>query len=213
MRKLNVLFFTAVMLFLSACSTNTPLAGKYKGELRFSAWELLTAELILLEDSTFYYSSRPDENSEFTAYAGQWRLQGKTLRLDAGHEWQLWLKPGKNGLEVLDVDQKPVKGSNKLIMKLNTESELFSAPANIKGSFRHYADASYFSFCGSGLQLLVITEGANAELERLYFQQLETDETEALTVSVFGRVVREQEQENASMKLSISRLNHRANCR
>jgi hypothetical protein len=209
----NTLLLAAVVMGLVACSPSVQLVGKYSGELRFSAWEIMSAKLMLLDDSTFFYWSRPDEQSEFTAYAGHWRLQGKTLQLDAGSEWQLWLRPNKNGLEVLDVDQQAVIGGNKLLLLADPMAKLPIESMNIKGNYWHRAGASMFTFCGSSLQLPVLMEEANPDLERMFFHQMETDETAPLTVSVFARMVIESDEELSRMSLIISRVNRITSCR
>jgi hypothetical protein len=176
----KVSFILLVLSSFLSCSTQQNLNGFWGGDLAFSEFEVMTSDLLLESDSTFFYITWPLQGAEAQGYVGSWHVKDEILVLDGGKSLQLMLSPKEDKLELLDFEGKEVIGQKKLLLEKQIEGEITGKKFIATGRFHHFADASNFRFCGSDKLFTVAMTAAHIDAERMFLEQLELDAESAV---------------------------------
>lgn len=102
--NISILFVSIYILAFSSCSNDESLIGFRSATVKFSSHETQHIALALLEDSTFYYISRYNEGMPWKLQSGQWTVSEGDVLLKGYDQFNLWLRPVKNQLELLDFE-------------------------------------------------------------------------------------------------------------
>lgn len=181
MTRLIIKIYTLLcMLFLfGSCKTQHDIAGFWKGELAFSEYEVMTADLLLEDDSTFFFVKQASKNDPRKAYFGYWHLVEGKLFLDGGRDLQLFMTFENDAIEILDFEGEKVIGNKKFILAKTADSLMLSQEFLANGEYNYFADASTFRFCGSERLFPVAMLKDHLSAERMLLE-LHDNEPEAL---------------------------------
>jgi hypothetical protein len=178
----KVSFILLVASSFLSCSTQQNLDGFWGGDLAFSEFEVMTSNLLLESDSTFFYINWPLQGAEAQGYVGSWHVKDEILALDGGKSLQLLLAPKADKLELLDFEGKEVIGQKKLLLEKQNEGEITGKKFIATGRFHHFADASNFRFCGSDKLFTVAMTEDHISAERMFLSLLESNPDEDLFI-------------------------------
>jgi hypothetical protein len=178
----KVSFILLVASSFLSCSTQQNLDGFWGGDLAFSEFEVMTSNLLLESDSTFFYINWPLQGAEAQGYVGFWHVKDEILVLDGGKSLQLLLAPKADKLELLDFEGKEVIGQKKLLLEKQNEGEITGKKFIATGRFHHFADASNFRFCGSDRSFTVAMTEEHILAERMFLSLLESNPGEDLFI-------------------------------
>lgn len=117
-----ILYFTLLVFAIGSCSHNEQLAGFHSATVKFSSHETQHIALALLEDSTFFYVSRYNEGMPWKLQSGQWTVSEGDVLLKGYDQFNLWLRPVKNQLELLDFEGNQVLSGKAVRLGKSTDA-------------------------------------------------------------------------------------------
>ncbi len=128
--KSNIFITALFILSFVSCRHNESLSGFHSAAVKFSSHEIQHIALALLEDSTFYYISRTNEGMPWRLQSGHWTMIGGDVLLKGYDQFNLWLRPVKNQLELLDFEANAVI-SGKAVRLTKTSDPLWDKEISV----------------------------------------------------------------------------------
>ncbi len=119
--NLGILFVSIFIMAFSSCSNEESLIGFRSASVKFSSHETQHIALALLEDSTFYYISRYNDGMPWKLQSGQWTVNEGDVLLKGYDQFNLWLRPVKNQLELLDFEGNQVLSGKAVQLGKSTD--------------------------------------------------------------------------------------------
>lgn len=118
----NFLFFSLLLMLAASCGRKAELNGFWGVRVGFSPHETQHTGLILFDDSTFYYFSRPNVDMAWELNTGRWVVEASKIHLMADGRFSLWLKVIDGELEMLDFEGNEVLSGKKVKLARVTDA-------------------------------------------------------------------------------------------
>ncbi|HPE43354.1 MAG TPA: hypothetical protein PKV88_04675, partial [Bacteroidales bacterium] len=177
--KTTLLLFAALFFLNTSCvqqsskqeTTSFKFNGSghfFSGSYIFSEQESMHTAVMLLPDSLFLLLKRVNDEKQWQANAGNWRIENEKLLLDGGNHSRLLARWTGKQLEVLSNSGEPIFKEEKFLLTEITTDSATKLHFEITGAYRWLADAASISFCDASKTLPVLMTEANSDAERAF---------------------------------------------
>jgi len=205
--KTTLLLFAALFFLNTSCvqqsskqeTTNFKFNGSghfFSGSYIFSEQESMHTAVMLLPDSLFLLLKRINDEKQWQANAGNWRIENEKLLLDGGNHSRLLARWTGKQLEVLSNSGEPIFKEEKFLLTEITTDSATKLHFEITGAYRWLADAASISFCDASKTLPVLMTEANSDAERAFLLHRENKGGDNLFMQVEARISKNPEAES-----------------
>jgi uncharacterized lipoprotein NlpE involved in copper resistance len=210
MKKLSPFLLLVILISLTSCvqqnseksGTQTPFVFNgqgmfFSGSYVFSEMESMHTTVMLLPDSLFILLKRVNDEPQWQANAGNWRIQKDQLLLDGGNESRLLAKWTGDNLEVLSNSGEPIFKEEKFVLAQIPSDSATKLNFELTGAYRWFADVASMRFCNAGRQLPILMVEANREAERAFLEHRENKGKEELFIRINASLTQNPETESS----------------